>query len=69
MADEARGDVFLLLPRVLLERGASIDGFNVGGLGLVVVNRLLEQVLTVGGGELTSIQIPPPLLLPPLKYG
>ena len=34
MANGASGDVFLMLPRVLLQGGASTDGFGVGGLGL-----------------------------------
>ena len=43
MANEAGGDVFLLLPQVLLEGGASTDDFGVGGLGLPIVERLLER--------------------------
>ena len=44
MANGAGGDVFLLLPRVLLEGGASMTGLRVESLGLFAVERLLERV-------------------------
>ena len=58
MADVADSDVFLLLPWVLLEGGASIDGFGVGGLGLPAVERLLEPIPAEGGGELSRTILP-----------
>ena len=65
MANEAGGDVFLLLPQVLLEGGASTDGFGVGGLGLPIVERLLEQGRAELRGELFRTILPmggrPPL--------
>ena len=65
MADGAGGDVFLFLPRVLLEGGASMDGLGAKGLGLLIVERLLEQVRAEGGGELLRTMLPigrrPPL--------
>ena len=65
MANEAGGDVFLLLPQVLLEGGASMDGFGVGGLGLPIVERLLEQGRAELRGELFRTILPmggrPPL--------
>ena len=56
--DEGGGDIFLLLPRVLLERGASVDGCGAAGLGLPVVGRLLEWVRAEGGGELSKTMLP-----------
>ena len=44
MADKGGGDVFLLLPWVLPERGVDVDGRGVEGLGLPIVGRLLEWV-------------------------
>ena len=65
MADKGGGDVFLLLPRVLLERRVSVDGGGVEGLGLPAVGRLLERVRAEGGGELSRTILPmggrPPL--------
>lgn len=58
MADEAGRDVFLLLPRVLLEGRTSTDGFGVGGLGLVTVKLLLEQIRAEGKGELYRTMLP-----------
>ena len=52
MADGASGDVFLLLPRVLLEGGTSTDGLGVEGLDLFAIEHLLERVQAEGGGEL-----------------
>ena len=57
MTDGIGGDVFLLLPCVLLEGGASTNEFDVGGLGLASVKRLLERVLIEGGGELSSTML------------
>ena len=48
MANGAGGDVFFLLPRVLLDRGASVDGFGAEGLSLLAVERLLERVRAEG---------------------
>ena len=48
MADEGRGDVFLLLSQVLLEEGASTDGRGAVGLNLPVEGRLLERVQVEG---------------------
>ena len=50
VVDQAGGDAFLLLPRVLLEGGASKDGLGVEGIGLLAVERLLERVRVEGGG-------------------
>ena len=58
MVDAGGGDVFLLLPRVLLERGASVDGYGVVGLDLLIVGRLLERVQAEGGGELSKTILP-----------
>ena len=58
MVDKGGGDVFLLLPRVLLERGVSVDGCGVEGLGLPAVRRLLERVRAEGGGELSRTMLP-----------
>ena len=49
MGDGAGGDVFLLLPWVLLEGGASKDCLGMGGLGWVVANLLVEWALVEGG--------------------
>ena len=51
MADGAGGDVFLLLPQVLLKGGASTTSLGAEGLGLLVIERLLEQVQAEGGEE------------------
>ena len=51
-------DVFLLLPRVLLEGGASVDGCEVANLDLLAVGRMLEWVLAKGGGELSKTILP-----------
>ena len=48
VADEGRGDVFLLLSRVLLEEGASMDGRRAMGLNLPAEGRLLERVQVEG---------------------
>ena len=47
VADEGRGDVFLLLSRVLLE-GASMDGRGAVGPNLPAEGRLLERVQVEG---------------------
>ena len=57
MANRAGRDVFLLLPWVLLEGGASRASLGAEGLGLLVVERLLERVWK-GGGELTRTMFP-----------
>ena len=69
MADGGGGYVFLLLPRVLLEGGASMDGLKDGlrmeVIGLLAVEHLLEQVRAEGGRELSRTMLPiggrPPL--------
>jgi len=58
VANGTGGDVFLLLPWVLLKGGASTDGFGMGGLDLAVVECLVEQVLVEGGGELSRTMLP-----------
>ena len=50
-------DFYLLLPQVLLEGGASIDGCGVAGLDLLAVGRLLEQA-RAKGGELSKTMLP-----------
>ena len=51
-------DVFLLLPRVLLEGGALVDGCEVANLDLLAVGHMLEWVLAKGGGELSKTLLP-----------
>ena len=58
MVDARGGDIFLLLPRVLLEEGASVDGRRAVGLDLLAVGRLLERVQVEGGGELSKTMLP-----------
>ena len=58
MADEGGEDVFLLLPWVLLEEGAFMDGYEVVGLGLLIVGRLLERVRAEGKGEPSRTILP-----------
>ena len=58
MVDEGGGDVFLLLPWVLLEGGASTDGRGVVGLDLLVIGRLLERVRVEGGGKALRTILP-----------
>ena len=58
MVDVEGGDVFLLLPRVLLEGGASVDGCGVVGLDLLVVRCLLEWVQAEGGREPSNTMLP-----------
>ena len=52
------GDVFLLLPRVLLEGGASVKGRRAADLDLLAVGRILEWVRVEGGGELFKTIFP-----------
>ena len=58
MVDEGGRDVFLLLPRVLLEGGAFVDGRGAAGLGLPAVGCLLERVQAEGGGEPSRTTLP-----------
>ena len=58
MVDVEGGDVFLSLPWVLLEGGASSDSRGVEGLDLPIVERLLEWVWAEGGGELSKTMLP-----------
>ena len=54
VADEGGGEIFLLLPWVLLEGGVSTDGHGATGLDLPVIGRLLERVRAEKGGELSK---------------
>ena len=58
MVDVGGGDVFLLLPWVLLERGASSDSHGVVGLDFPTVEHLLERVRAEGGRELYKTMLP-----------
>ena len=49
-----KGKVFLLLPRVLLERGASVNDYRALNLGLLAVGRTLEWVWVEAGGGLSK---------------
>lgn len=46
MVDKGGGDVFLLLPEVLLEGGESEGYLGMGGLDLVAADPLVERVLS-----------------------
>lgn len=63
--NEAEGDVFLLLPWVLLEGEASKGYLGIKGLDLATADLLMERALAEGGGVLSSIMLPiegrPPL--------
>ena len=48
---DAGGEVFLLLPCVLLEGEVSVEGCGVVNLDLLAVGRTLERVRVEGGGE------------------
>ena len=54
VVDTGGGEVFLLLPHVLLEGGASIDSCGAVNLDLLAVGRTLERVRAAGGGELSK---------------
>ena len=58
VVDIGGGEVFLLLPRVLLEGRASIDGCEAMNLNLLVVGCMLERVRVEGGGELSKTILP-----------
>ena len=58
MADEGGGDVFLLLPRVLLEGRVSMVGLGAEGLRLHAIERLLEWVKAEGKEELSRTMLP-----------
>ena len=58
VVDVGGGDVFLLLPRVLLEGGASVDGRGAAGLDLLAIGCLLERARAKGGGELSKTMLP-----------
>ena len=64
-SNERGGNVFLLLPQVLLEGGASTDGHGAAGLDLPMVGHLLKLVRTEGGEEPYKTMLPmegrPPL--------
>ena len=54
VVDTGRGEVFPLLPHVLLERGAFVDNCGVVNLDLLVVRRTLERVLVARGGDISK---------------
>ena len=58
VVDVEGGDVFLFLPRVLLEGEVSVDGCGAIGLDLLVVGCLLEWVRAEGGRELSNTMLP-----------
>ena len=58
VVDTGGRDVFLLLPRVLLEGGASVDDHKVVNLDLLAVGRALGQVRVEGGGVLLETILP-----------
>ena len=58
MTDERGGDVFLLLPLVLLDGGASVYTRRAVSLNLLGVGRLLEWVRAEGEGELSKTILP-----------
>ena len=45
------GEIFILLPRVLRERGASVGDRRVADLDLLAIGRTLERVRAERGGE------------------
>ena len=57
MADVKWGDVFLLLPRVLLKK-ALANGRRAVCLDLPAIGHLLERVQVKGGGELSKAMLP-----------
>ena len=65
MENGAGGDVFFLLPWVLLEGGASRVGLGAEGLGLLVIECLLERVRVEVGGGLTRTMLPMGGMAPP----
>lgn len=58
MADEIGENVVLLLPRVLLEGGASEGYLSSGGLDLATIELLVEWVLVEREGVLLMIMLP-----------
>ena len=58
MVDAGGGDVFLFLPRVLLEEEASADGHGAVGLDLLTVGCLLKRVRAKKGGKLSKTMLP-----------
>ena len=58
VVDTRGGEVFLLLPRVLLEGGAFVDSRGAVNLDLLVVGRTLEQVRAEGGGKPSKTILP-----------
>ena len=58
MVERGGKDVFLFLPRVLLEARASILGLRAEGLGLLAIERLLERVRAEEGGEPSKTMLP-----------
>ena len=58
VAYEGCRDVFLLIPQVLLEGGASADGHGAASLDLPIVGRLLKWVRVEGGGEHSKTTLP-----------
>ena len=58
VVDAGEGDVFLLLPYVLLERGATVDDYKVVNLDLLAVGHMLGWVWAEGGGMLLKTILP-----------
>ena len=57
MVDGVGGYVFLLLPRVLLEGGASEGCLDMGGLNWATIDLLVERALVEGGGVLSKTML------------
>ena len=58
VVDAGGGDVFLLLPCVLLEGGAMVNGCKVVNLDLLAVGHMLGRVWAEGGGMLLKTILP-----------
>ena len=58
MANGGGGDVFFLLPRVLLEGGVFVVGLGAESLRLLAIERLLEWVKAEGREELSRTILP-----------
>lgn len=58
MVDTRGGDVFLLLPQVLLDGGVSENGCGAVGLDLSATRRLLERVRDERGEEPSKTILP-----------
>ena len=51
VVDTGGGEVFLVLPRVLLEGGELVGGHRAADLDLLAVGHMLEWVWAEGGGD------------------